>query len=429
MTNPVLVVSNVGKAYKHYSSEFSRILSWFNVATQPAHETWVLQNVSFSVAPGEAVGILGKNGAGKSTLLKLITGTQHPTTGEIHTSGRIGAILELGMGFNSEFTGRQNIYHSAGLMGFSHAEIEHTIADIESFADIGDYFDQTVGIYSSGMTMRLAFSLATSFQPQLLIVDEALSVGDAAFQRKCFRRLEKYISDGMSLLLVSHDVEGIKKICSKALLLKDGFQESFGDSKVIGEEYEKQLFSTGISKQEVSLKNNISPDKTQSLIDPALVVADELSYGDGRAELTAVWLEDEENRTVNIVTAETKTFYIKTKVHFHAPIRNPVIAFLIKTTEGIAIYGTDTEIIEYENKDYDKGDEAIFTFVINNYLAPGIYFLNCAIKDQNNDEAIFIHRRVDAMIFRVQPSSPQKSYVGLTNLDCRFTVSTRMNSK
>lgn len=222
MSQGRLTVTNLGKSYRRYNREMSRILSWFGVPIAPVEEHWALRNIAFSIDPGQAVGVVGRNGAGKSTLLKLITGTIRSTEGSISFTGRIAAILELGMGFNQEFTGRQNAYHAAGLMGFSHSDIEHAMKDIEEFAEIGEYFDQPIRTYSSGMQMRVAFSVVTAFRPDILIVDEALSVGDAYFQHKSFSKIREFQSLGTTLLIVSHDKTAVQSLCSRAILLEKG---------------------------------------------------------------------------------------------------------------------------------------------------------------------------------------------------------------
>lgn len=416
MNEPVLQVSNIGKVYREYHSEFARVLSWFGASTTPEAEHQVLSNISFSVMRGEAVGIIGRNGAGKSTLLKIITGTLRPTTGQVQMNGKVAAILELGMGFNPEFTGRENVYHAAGLMGYSRAEITKTVPSIAAFADIGDYFDQPVGIYSSGMQMRVTFALATAFKPQLLIVDEALSVGDAAFQRKCFRRIEGYLSEGMSLLLVSHDVEGIKKICSKALFLKQGEQQMFDQAKGVCDEYERYLFG---SKKGNRKDSKINPLAESAELDPALQSTNELSYGDGRAEIENVWLENENGKQVNVLPAGGY-FYIKLTVRFDTAVRYPVVAFLIKTTEGISLYGVDTDLLQEKTNFYKAGDRADFSFCLENRLNSGIYFLNCGIKDLSGETPVFLHRRVDTLMFNVRY---QDDYIraGLVNLEASFS--------
>ena len=218
----VLTVESLGKSYRSYRSEWQRIARWFYFPVKPSEEHWVLKHINFGIQSGEAIGIIGQNGAGKSTLLKMITGTLQPTEGYIRIQGRIAAILELGMGFNSELTGRQNVYHAAGLMGFTVDQIHAVIKDIEIFAEIGEYFDEPVRMYSSGMQMRVAFAVATAYRPEILIVDEALSVGDAYFQHKSFDRIRKFQEEGTTLLIVSHDRGAIQALCDRAILIERG---------------------------------------------------------------------------------------------------------------------------------------------------------------------------------------------------------------
>ena len=223
-----ITVTAVGKAYKQYAGRWSRLADWvlpgwLGKLSKPHHTLkWVLQDVSFSVQSGEAVGIVGINGAGKSTLLKMITGTTQPTTGSVHLVGNVAALLELGMGFHPDFTGRQNAIMAGQLLGLSKHEIDSLMPEIEAFAEIGDYIDQPVRVYSSGMQMRLAFSVATAKKPDILIVDEALSVGDAYFQHKSFERIRQLGKQGTTLLIVSHDKGSIQGLCSRAVLLNEG---------------------------------------------------------------------------------------------------------------------------------------------------------------------------------------------------------------
>lgn len=237
-----ILVNNVGKAYKKYSSRFGRLIEWVSPFNTTKHsKIWVLKDISFKVNPGEAVGIIGINGAGKSTLLKLITGTIQPTIGSVSLTGRVAALLELGMGFHPDFTGRQNVYMSGQLLGLTTADIERLMPDIEDFAEIGEYIDQPVRVYSSGMQMRLAFSVATAVRPDILIVDEALSVGDAYFQHKSFDRIRKYRLEGTTLLLVSHDKAAIQSICDRAILLNAGKIEMEGQPEAIMDCYNALL--------------------------------------------------------------------------------------------------------------------------------------------------------------------------------------------
>src|SRR5450759_1575130 len=218
-----ITVAQLGKAYTQYNNRWSRLAEWLIHGHKPQHSLkWVLQDISFTVAPGEAVGIIGINGAGKSTLLKMITGTTVPSTGNVNITGRVAALLELGMGFHPDFTGRQNAYMAGQLLGMSVEEIASLMSEIEAFAEIGDYIDQPVRVYSSGMQMRVAFSVATARRPDVLIVDEALSVGDAYFQHKSFDRIREFGKQGTTLLIVSHDKGAIQGICDRAILLNAG---------------------------------------------------------------------------------------------------------------------------------------------------------------------------------------------------------------
>ncbi|HWW68744.1 MAG TPA: ABC transporter ATP-binding protein, partial [Duganella sp.] len=235
-------VSNLGKAYKHYTSRWGRLAEWLLPRAAPRHQLkWVLRDVNFHVAPGEAVGIIGINGAGKSTLLKLITGTTRPTTGAVAIGGRVAALLELGMGFHPDFTGRQNAYMAGQLIGLTLEDIDALMPDIAAFADIGDYLDQPVRVYSSGMQMRLAFSVATARRPDVLIVDEALSVGDAYFQHKSFERIRAFRQLGTTLLIVSHDRAAMQAICDRAILLDRGRLAREGTPEAVMDYYNALL--------------------------------------------------------------------------------------------------------------------------------------------------------------------------------------------
>lgn len=413
-----LHVQNLGKSYRQWGSELRRVASWFMPSILPREEHWVLKDVSFSVGSGEAVGIVGQNGAGKSTLLKLIAGTTVPTQGKVQVHGRVAAILELGMGFNPDLTGRQNAYHSAGLMGYSQADIKRTMPEIEAFAEVGEYFDQAVRTYSSGMQMRVAFSVATAFKPDLLIVDEALSVGDAAFQRKCFRRVEMYMNEGMALLLVSHDIESIKKICSKALFLNHGRQQSYGEAKEICDKYEQHLF--GSTAHFIATTATEALPESNGEFDPSLLQANELCYGDGRAEIEDVWLENNAGRRINVINTGC-IFSLKYRVRFNVSVGRPIFAFLIKTIEGITLYGTDTTSLNAHPDSYEAGDSVIISFRMDNHLAAGIYFLNCGIRDSHSEVTVFIHRRIDVVMFKVCQAK-DLAQTGLVTLAASFAA-------
>lgn len=363
MIQPALQVSNVGKAYRQYSSELARVLSWFGLPTKPITETWVLQDISFAITAGEAVGIVGQNGAGKSTLLKLITGTQRPTQGTILVNGRIAAILELGMGFNPEFTGRQNVYHAAGLMGFSKSEIDSVIAEVEDFAEIGEYFDKTVGTYSSGMQMRVAFAVVTAFRPEILIVDEALSVGDAYFQHKSFSRIRNFQEKGTTLLIVSHDQGAIQGLCDRAILLEHGIVIKDSDPESVMDYYNALIAKKEHSRVEIrELKNG----KTQTI------------SGTGDARVIDVVLLNTEKEVIEFANVgETVTLSIKVRAENNLP--KLVLGYIIKDRLGQTMYGTNTWHTEQVVHDVHRGSTLRYDIEFPINLGPGTYSVSTAL--------------------------------------------------
>ena len=418
-----LTVTNLGKAYKQYSGRWSRLLEWVTPGNAKRHHLkWVLQGINFSVQPGEAVGIIGVNGAGKSTLLKMITGTTQPTTGTVLINGRVAALLELGMGFHPDFTGRQNVHTAGQLMGISLEETTRLMPEIEAFADIGDYIDQPVRIYSSGMQVRLAFAVATAIRPEVLIIDEALSVGDAAFQRKCFRRIEDYQAAGTTLLLVSHDIETVKKLCSKALFIKSGELAVFGDAKNVCDQYEKFMFG-GLNSAATE-----RPDQPQlptlretTQFDPSLVASCELVYGNGKADIETPWLEDLNGKKINVIDSGVP-FRWCYRVKFNESVADPIFAMLLKTREGVALYGTDTTHLKFDKFTTEVGDYCEIAFELANVLAPGIYYLNCGVRIEPESGVEFVARRVDSAILRITSSNEQTVATGVVEMNANLSI-------
>lgn len=363
MNQPVLQVSNVGKAYRQYSSELARVLTWFGLPTKPATETWVLRDVSFAISAGEAVGIVGQNGAGKSTLLKLITGTQRPTEGTIAVNGRIAAILELGMGFNPEFTGRQNVYHSAGLMGFSKGEIDSVVPEVEDFAEIGDYFDQPVGTYSSGMQMRVAFSVVTAFRPEILIVDEALSVGDTYFQHKSFNKIREFQEKGTTLLIVSHDRGAIQGLCNRAILLDRGVIIKDADPESVMDYYNALIAEKENSKVEI---RQLESGKTQTI------------SGTGEAKVIDIALLNASQEVIEFVNVgEAVILSVKVKVESDLP--KLVLGYLVKDRLGQIMYGTNTWHTDQVMHNISQGSIVIYDIKFVANLGPGTYSISTAL--------------------------------------------------
>lgn len=419
-----ITVSNLGKAYKQYPHRWSRLLEWMVPGGKPRHQLkWVLQDVSFTVQPGEAVGIVGVNGAGKSTLLKMITGTVQPTTGSVQVNGRVAALLELGMGFHPDFTGRQNVIMAGQLLGLGVEEITALMPEIEAFADIGDYIDQPVRVYSSGMQVRLAFAVSTAVPPDVLIVDEALSVGDAAFQRKCFRRIESYRSAGTTLLFVTHDIETVKKFCDQALLISGGRLAQIGPSKQVCDEYERLLFG---KPRRVSLSDPAATQPSSmpsASFDPALAASCAMTYGSGKASISNIRIEDTNGQRVNVVqTGGDLVFSFDIQVDGDV-IEDPCVNMQVKTADGVVIYGVNTEHLNEDGIDIERERNYQISFKLDNRLAPGVYFMTCGIKEGGITSDVFCCRVVDGAVLKVMDRDVSTVARGIVDLRASFAMS------
>jgi lipopolysaccharide transport system ATP-binding protein len=354
---------NLGKAYKQYPGRWSRLAEWM-LPGRPRHRLkWVLTDVSFQVAAGEAVGLVGINGAGKSTLLKLITGTTQPTTGSVAMQGSVAALLELGMGFHPDFTGRQNVYMSGQLLGLTVEEIRALMPQIEEFAGIGDYIDQPVRVYSSGMQMRVAFAVATARRPDILIVDEALSVGDAYFQHKSFDRIRQFRRQGTTLLLVSHDKQAIQSVCDRAILLDGGRLAREGKPEEIMDYYNAMI----AERENVTVRQLEAPGgKVQTV------------SGTGEATVTDIALLDEAGQRVEVVDVGAAVT-LEVKVRAWAAIPRMVLGYMIKDRLGQPMYGTNTHLKQLPLNDVVAGEEVVYRFAFPMNLGPGTYSVATAI--------------------------------------------------
>lgn len=372
----LLSVDNLGKAYRTYTSEWQRIGRWFGLPFKPKDEHWVLKHISFSIQPGEAVGIVGQNGAGKSTLLKMITGTLQPSEGIVRINGRIAAILELGMGFNPELTGRQNAHHAAGLMGYPSEEIEQAMPGIEAFAEIGSYFDEPVRAYSSGMQMRVGFAVATAFRPDLLIVDEALSVGDTYFQHKCMERIRTYQKQGTSLLLVSHAPDTVRMLCKKAILLKDGQLIKAGDAASVMDFYRASQVWSATEQQnesEISQAPALHENRESKFILSSRT-AGQIQV-DITSDKSAIHSGDKIILTVSACFNEAKA--------------DPHIGFGIRNKLGIVIYEANTYTLGHRSSPVPAGGTVTATFSMKCDLAPGTYELMIGVAASGYDKGSF----------------------------------------
>ncbi len=359
----LLIANNLGKAYRVYASEFQRIGRWFGLPTKPSEEHWVLKHISFSINPGEAIGIVGQNGAGKSTLLKMITGTLQPTEGSVQVNGRIAAILELGMGFTPDLTGRQNVFHAAGLMGFSAEKISEVIDDIEAFAEIGEYFDEPVRTYSSGMQMRVAFAVATAIRPEILIVDEALSVGDSYFQHKSFDRIREFQQQGTTLLIVSHDRGAIQALCNRAILLEKGTVIKDGKPEEVMDFYNALI----AEKENATVQ-------VRELQDGSI----QTRSGSGEASIESVTLHNAAGDPIEYISVgENVSLRISTKINSAIP--ELVVGYLIKDRLGQPVFGTNTHHLGCKTVGLETGQELNYSFSFAANLGVGSYSVAVAL--------------------------------------------------
>lgn len=381
----MLEVERLGKAYKSYTSEWQRAGEWFGLSLGSFEETRVLEDVSFGVGPGEAIGIVGQNGAGKSTLLKLITGTLRPSEGSVRINGSVAGILELGLGFNPELTGRQNAWHAASILGHGAADINAAMPEIESFSEIGHYFDEPVRVYSSGMQLRLAFSVVTAFRPELLIIDEALSVGDAYFQHKCFDRIKEYKKQGTSLLFVSHDAAAVLNLCDRAILLEDGKLIKDDDPGVVLDFYNATLAEK--EKGSIEISNN-QDGKVQTV------------SGSRLARVETIQIVDLAGNTIDTVNAGD-TVCLQATVVIEGSLPELVFGYKIKDRLGQVMYGTNTFHLDGVLSDLRKGERVVYSFEFPANLGPGSYSVSTALHSRDTHIADNYEWRELALMFHV----------------------------
>ena len=406
MTDVVLHVDNVGKAYRKFPGALSRIRSWFGFPGGMTQEAWVLRHVGFNVGRGEAIGIVGQNGAGKSTLLKLLTGITRPTEGSISINGRVAAILELGMGFNPELTARDNVRHSAGLMGFDASQIEDAMPGIEEFAEIGEYFDQAMRTYSSGMQMRVAFSVATAFRPDVLIIDEALSVGDAYFQHKSFERIREFQRSGTTLLLVSHDRTAVQALCGRALLLEQGRLIKDGAPEEVMDYYNALIAERENSTVSMSARRD---GRVQTL------------SGTGEARVSEIGLFSMAGEPVDFVNVGQE-LELRVRCIAHASIPRLVLGYMIKDRLGQAIYGTNTHYTEQPLLDVAEGSELQFRIFFRANLGAGSYSVSTALVSTETHLVNNYEWRDLALVFTVA-NQDKPTFVGSAWLPAVFEIS------
>ncbi len=383
-------------------------------------EKYALNGINFEVKKGETVGIIGTNGSGKSTILKIITGVLNPTQGEVQVDGRISALLELGAGFNMEYTGVENIYLNGTMMGFSEEEIDARLEDILSFADIGDYVYQPVKTYSSGMFVRLAFAVAINIDPEILIVDEALSVGDVFFQAKCYRKFEEFKKQGRTILFVSHDLGSITKYCDRAILLNQGDRIFEGTPKEAVDIYKKVLVHQfDPSELETDSRMNDVEDVSRNWKDSVTANPQLIEYGEKSAEIVDYAVLDDNGLITNTLMKGSE-FSVRMKVLFHEEIREPIYAFTIKNLQGIEITGTNTMYEKADVQGRKAGEVQEVTFTQRLDLQGGEYLISLGCTGYRNGEFAVFHRLYDVCSLMV---ISDRNTVGYYDMNSKVTLS------
>lgn len=436
-------VKDVTKIYRLYDKPIDRLKESLSLTHKEYHKDFfALNKISFAVEKGQTMGIIGTNGSGKSTILKIITGVLTPTSGSVEVNGKISALLELGAGFNMEYTGIENIYMNGTMMGYSRKEMEKKLQDILDFAEIGDFVYQPVKTYSSGMFVRLAFALAINVEPEILIVDEALSVGDVFFQAKCYRRMEEIRKSGTTILMVTHDMGSIIKYCDRVVLLNKGEFIAEGEAGHMVDLYKKIL-----AGQMDSLREELAREKEDEqeenllseLFQPKMgldeeaaapAAADKLmkeqitinthrtEYGDGRAEIYDLGLLDERKNLTNLLL-KGETFTIRECIRFAADIEAPIFTYTIKDKKGTELTGTNTMYEGTEIQPVKAGDEYMVEFTQKMNLQGGEYLLSMSCTGFEHGEHVVYHRLYDVANITVISN---KNTVGVYDMESRVNA-------
>jgi ABC-type polysaccharide/polyol phosphate transport system ATPase subunit len=376
----LVLVQNVSKLYRLYRHPSDRLKEMLPGAAPRHSDFWALKDIGFEVERGETLSLVGPNGCGKSTLLQIVSGILQPTTGRVVTRGRIAALLELGAGFNPEFSGRENVYLNGEIMGLSRAEIDRAMPSIETFAEIGEFIERPVKEYSSGMYVRLAFSTAIHVDPEILIVDEALAVGDAVFANRCVRKFEELRERKVTVLFVSHDLGLVKQLSDRAILLLNGRMLAHGKPSDVINRY----IGLVLEVQQAQAKKE---DRVRG----------SFRHGDGTSEIVAVEILNARGEAVGSVgSGESITVRVRSK--FHAPKSDPMVGILIRTRIGMDVYGTNTRIEQSPLGDFAAGDELVVDFHLECWLTPQQYTLTVATQNADGTSHDWLD---DAIAFEV----------------------------
>ena len=404
--------------YKLYDKPSDRLKEALGLTKKKLYkEHYALRDVNFDIQEGECVGIIGTNGSGKSTILKIITGVLTPTQGEVKVDGRISALLELGAGFNMEYSGLENVYLNGTMNGFSKEEIDARLDDILEFADIGDFIHQPVKTYSSGMFVRLAFAVAINIDPEILVVDEALSVGDVFFQAKCYHKFEEFKKQGKTILFVSHDLSSVSKYCDRVILLNKGVKLDEGSPKQMVDLYKQLLVGQDPVKQQEADKEKKAAVQSEGTgnfqANPNM-----LEYGNRMAEIIHFEVLDDRGMLSNTIEKGTE-FKIRMKVHFNEDIQEPIMAYTFKNIKGTEITGTNTMFEKAQVARSGAGDECTVTFTQNMDLQGGEYLLSFGCTGYKDGDFTVFHRLYDACNITVVSS---KNTVGFYDMNSRIEI-------
>ncbi|MEG4866949.1 MULTISPECIES: ABC transporter ATP-binding protein [unclassified Microcoleus] len=434
MTENVISLKNVSKCFKRYDRPGDRLKEIIYPNKKFADEFWALSDINLEIPKGQTLGVVGRNGSGKSTLLQIIVGTLTPTAGSVRVQGRISALLELGSGFNPEFTGRQNVFFNAQILGFNQKETEEKFDEIAGFADIGDFIDQPVKTYSSGMFVRLAFAVATSVEPDILVVDEALSVGDEAFQRKCFARLQSIQEGGGTILFVSHAASSVVQLCTSAILMDSGELLLAHTPKVVISKYQKLIYAdpdkvlglkqdirvlNQLTKQESqeNLQNpNLESTKTEAVpepyisqpkehydefYEPGMIPSNTVRYPSRGAEIINPRIETLQGDVVNHLLGRQDYVYTYS-VTFSRSTSKVRFGMLIKTISGFELAGASLKASTQSVRYVEAGTTILVKFQFKCLLNPGVYFLNAGVVGTVDEDLSYLDRCVDVAMFKVQ---------------------------
>lgn len=436
MEELAIKVDHVSKIYKLYDKPSDRMKEALGFGKHiNVREHYALNDVSFAVKKGETVGIIGTNGSGKSTILKIITGVLNQTSGNVDIKGRISALLELGAGFNMEYTGIENVYLNGTMIGFSKEEIDAKLADILAFADIGDFVNQPVKTYSSGMFVRLAFAVAINIDPEILIVDEALSVGDVFFQSKCYHKFEEFKKLGKTILFVSHDLSSISKYCSRVVLLNKGVKLAEGNAKDMIDMYKKvlvnQLDEADLVEASEDAEDSAAAKKKQAdKIEDAVNVSDGTwksqltlnpnltEYGSKLADIEDFAIVDDHGNISNSIIKGT-TFEVRMKIRFHEKVQEPIFAYTIKNLKGEEITGTNSMLEHVDTESTEDGDvyEIVYTQEMN--LQGGEYLMSFGCTGYHEGNFTVYHRLYDVCNITV---ISDKDSVGFYDMNARVAM-------